>query len=100
MFTEVSSEDFLSFEFGGRAYKEQLAAAVGKTGDTAGVRCEERALGGGMRVMWCKHNFGFLGGSLGCAEGERISLAFEHATAARLPVVVNSVIDLHYVFPL
>ena len=89
MFTEVSSEDFLAFEFGGRAYKEQLAAAVGKTGDTAGVRCEERTLGGSMRVMWCKHNFGFLGGSLGCAEGERISLAFEHATAARLPVVVE-----------
>ena len=90
MFTDISSEDFLSFEFGGRSYKEQLAAAVGKTGDTAGVRCEERILGGGaIRVMWVKHNFGFLGGSLGCAEGERISLAFEHATAARLPVVVE-----------
>lgn len=43
----------------------------------------------GLRVVWVAHNFGFLGGSLGCAEGERITRAFEYAKAQRLPIVVQ-----------
>lgn len=35
------------------------------------------------------HNFGFLGGSLGCAEGEKITLAFELALERKLPVCVQ-----------
>ena len=38
--------------------------------------------------MWCQHDFGFIGGSLGCAEGEKLCRAFEHATAQRTPIVV------------
>lgn len=40
-------------------------------------------------VVWVAHNFAFLGGSLGCAEGERITRAFEFAKANKLPIVVQ-----------
>lgn len=43
----------------------------------------------GVEAVWLKHDFGFFGGSLGCAEGEKITLGFEYATEHRLPVVVE-----------
>ena len=43
----------------------------------------------GVKVVWLKHDFTFFGGSLGCAEGEKIALGFEHAMANNLAVVVE-----------
>lgn len=40
-------------------------------------------------VVWVAHNFGFLGGSLGCAEGEKITRAFELGLEQQLPVIVQ-----------
>jgi acetyl-CoA carboxylase beta subunit len=40
-------------------------------------------------VVWVAHNFGFLGGSLGCAEGEKLTRAFEYALEHKLPVCVQ-----------
>lgn len=40
-------------------------------------------------VVWVAHNFAFLGGSLGCAEGERITRAFEYAKEHGMPIVVQ-----------
>jgi acetyl-CoA carboxylase beta subunit len=40
-------------------------------------------------IVWVAHNFGFLGGSLGCAEGEKITRAFELALEKKLPIVVQ-----------
>jgi acetyl-CoA carboxylase carboxyltransferase component len=40
-------------------------------------------------IMWVTHNFGFLGGSLGCAEGEKIARAFELAVDLNIPVCVQ-----------
>jgi acetyl-CoA carboxylase alpha subunit len=40
-------------------------------------------------VVWVAHNFGFLGGSLGCAEGEKITRAFELAIEKKLPICVQ-----------
>jgi acetyl-CoA carboxylase carboxyl transferase alpha subunit len=40
-------------------------------------------------IVWVSHNFGFLGGSLGCAEGEKITRAFELGIEKKLPVVVQ-----------
>jgi acetyl-CoA carboxylase beta subunit len=40
-------------------------------------------------IVWVTHNFGFLGGSLGCAEGEKITRAFEYAVENNLPVCVQ-----------
>ncbi len=42
-----------------------------------------------VKIVWVAHNFGFLGGSLGCAEGEKITRAFEHGLRNRFPVVVQ-----------
>jgi acetyl-CoA carboxylase beta subunit len=88
---EVASQDFLDFQFGPRGYSDQLATAVQKTGALAAVTCSVRAIKDNCRVVWISHDFGFLGGSLGCAEGERIARAFEHATNLSLPVVVSCV---------
>jgi len=41
------------------------------------------------RVVWVSHDFGFMGGSLGCAEGEKVTLAFEYALEHQLPIVVQ-----------
>ncbi len=40
-------------------------------------------------IVWVTHNFAFLGGSLGCAEGEKITRAFEYALEKNLPVCVQ-----------
>lgn len=40
-------------------------------------------------LVWVTHNFSFLGGSLGCAEGEKITRAFELALELNLPVCVQ-----------
>jgi len=36
-----------------------------------------------------RHEFDFIGGSLGCAEGEKLSRGFEQAISERLPVIVE-----------
>ena len=88
LFTDVASADFLEFKFGDSTYQKQLDEAVKKSGDFCAITCRELDLDG-VRVMHIEHNWDFLGGSLGCAEGERITRGFEHATAKRLPVVVS-----------
>lgn len=90
LFSDVAATDFLSFQFGPRGYTDQLKDAVAKTGDVCAITCSEKMVGG-VRVMWIRHNFAFLGGSLGCAEGERITRGFEHATEARIPVIVTCI---------
>jgi acetyl-CoA carboxylase beta subunit len=47
--------------------------AVKKTKKFCGVSVDERALPSGIRVVWCQHDFGFIGGSLGCAEGAKLA---------------------------
>ncbi|KAH8081013.1 pyruvate carboxylase [Aureococcus anophagefferens] len=89
LFGEVCSKDFLGFGFGGRSYGDQLLDAVKKTKQHCAVRVRVRSLApSGVAVVWVQHDFAFLGGSLGCAEGERVARAFELATERRLCVVV------------
>ena len=90
LFEEVCSIDFLKFSFGGRGYQDQLYDAIAKTDSLAGVKVEcltfNGALSGGpaRKIVWVTHNFGFLGGSLGCAEGEKITRAFEYGLEHRV----------------
>jgi acetyl-CoA carboxylase beta subunit len=79
LFAEVCSKDFLKFNFGGRGYQDQLYDSIAKTKELAGVKVELLAVGT-QQLVWVTHNFAFLGGSLGCAEGEKITRAFEYAT--------------------
>jgi acetyl-CoA carboxylase carboxyl transferase subunit beta len=78
LFEEVCSTDFLNFSFGGRGYQDQLYDSIAKTDALAGVRVERLSYPGKGDIIWVTHNFGFLGGSLGCAEGEKITRAFEY----------------------
>ena len=84
LFDEVCSVDFLKFSFGGRGYQDQLYDAIAKTETLAGVKVECLTFSNkspttvNNKVVWVTHNFAFLGGSLGCAEGEKITRAFEY----------------------
>ena len=41
-----------------------------------------------MNVVWMTQDFSFLGGSLGCAEGEKLALGFELAHERQIPAIV------------
>ena len=82
----VCSKDFLHFKFGGRGYEDQLNDSIAKTKQLAGVRVELVNSPEGKSLVWVTHNFAFLGGSLGCAEGEKITRAFEYATSQKVKI--------------
>jgi acetyl-CoA carboxylase beta subunit len=72
LFEEVCSKDILGFGFAGNDYAKQLQEAYVKTNAFCAVKVERKTLhneSGDMDVVWCTHNFQFLGGSLGSAEG-------------------------------
>ena len=95
LFEEVASKDFLGFQFGTRGYSHQLTSAIAKTGKVCAVECSVRDVasssgdGRTVQVVWLTHNFKFLGGSLGCAEGEVLARGFEHAREHKLAVVIE-----------
>ena len=97
MFTDVASTDVLSFGFGGRSYADQLRDAVAKTSKVAAVEVSVKSLPVDLegvtktkeiQAVWAAHDFGFLGGSLGCAEGEKITRALEKALTDQIPAVL------------
>ena len=89
LFDDIASKDFLGFDFGSRSYASRITAAVAKTGAACAVRCTLRSLPDCGDVVWLAHNFAFLGGSLGCAEGEVLCRGFEYGREHGLPVVVE-----------
>ena len=82
LFEDVVSGDPLNFP----GYAEQLRAAREKTGCSEAVLVAEGTLEG-HRVIAVSFEFGFLGGSMGVAAGERIARAFERAADAGASVV-------------
>jgi acyl-CoA carboxylase subunit beta len=82
---EVVSDDPLGFA-DTRPYWERLAEARERTGLGEAVLCGRATLDGRPLVV-VAGEFGFLGGSVGVATGERIARAFERAQEQRLPVV-------------
>ena len=60
--------------------------AAERTGEDESVLCGVGTLGG-TRAVVIAFEFGFFGGSVGSAAGERVVRAFGHALAQRLPVV-------------
>ena len=67
-------------------YAADLAAARARTGRDESVVTGEGQVGG-HRVAVAVSEFGFLGGSIGVAAGERLTRAVERATAERLPLL-------------
>ena len=79
------SMDPLSFS-GGVSYRKKLHEAQKMTGLT------EAAVTGTCEIKGCPTviavlDFGFLGGSMGCVVGEKVTLAFETAVKKKLPIV-------------
>ncbi len=70
----------------GPGYVAELARARAATGLDESVRTGEGLLDG-RRVAVAVSEFGFLGGSIGVASAERLTLAVERATAERLPLI-------------
>lgn len=71
-------------------YAGQLAAARSSTGLDEAVLTGEGELRG-RRVAVLAGEFAFLGGSIGVAAAERLTLAIERATAERLPLLASPV---------
>ena len=67
-------------------YDDQLERAGDRTGTTESVVCG-RGWVADRQVVLIAFEFGFLGGSVGVAAGERIVAAFERARDLRLPVI-------------
>lgn len=68
-------------------YADELAAARAKTGVDESVLTGSASIGG-HRVAIAVCEFGFLGGSIGVAAGDRLTAAVRRATAERLPLLV------------
>jgi acetyl-CoA carboxylase carboxyl transferase subunit beta len=68
-------------------YRDRLAAAQARTGMREAVLCA-RAMIEGHRVVAAVMDFRFLGGSLGSAVGELITLAAEIALEERTPLLI------------
>jgi acetyl-CoA carboxylase carboxyl transferase beta subunit len=82
---DVVSDDPLRFR-DARPYTERLAAAHERTGLSEAVLTGLIAVEG-RPVVVVAGEFGFLGGSIGIATGERVARAFERATERRLPLL-------------
>lgn len=95
LFSEVCSRDFLQFSFNGRSYEDQINDSIAKTKELAGVKVEVITIpsinnnNNNIQIVWVTHSFGFLGGSLGCAEGEKVCRSFEYAKENKLPICVQ-----------
>ncbi len=78
LWEQITPVDALSF-VDQVPYKERLAAARRKTGHADAVVCGKGFVKGRGIVVACM-DFGFLGGSMGCVVGEKITRAIELAT--------------------
>jgi acetyl-CoA carboxylase carboxyl transferase subunit beta len=82
---DVVSDDPLGFS-DTKPYRERLAEARERTGLAEAV-LTGRATLDGRPIALVASEFGFLGGSIGVATGERIARAFARALEQRLPLV-------------
>jgi acetyl-CoA carboxylase carboxyl transferase subunit beta len=70
-----------------KRYRDRVRAAREKTGSPEAVLTGLARIGGQAAVL-CAFEFGFLGGSMGSAVGEKLTRAIELAIAKHLPVVI------------
>ena len=69
-----------------KSYNSSLFQDQQRTGLTEAVLTGAASIAG-TRVMLIALDFGFMGGTMGCAVGEKIALTFERATKLGLPTV-------------
>ncbi len=68
-------------------YSQRLSRTRARTGLDQAVLCARGTIGG-WPVVAAVMDFRFLGGSLGCSEGEAITQAAEHALRERVPLLM------------
>lgn len=88
LFVGLCSIDHVGFNFKSLSYKKQLAAAQGKTASLCGMRAYHVL--DPLPYVKVVQLFDFLGGSLGCAEGEKLSRACDYCIENRLPLVIEA----------
>jgi len=72
-----------------RPYKQRLAAMQEKTGLLDAVICVSGRLNG-RPVNLCVLELAFIGGSMGCVVGEKITRSIERSLATRTPLIIVS----------
>lgn len=82
---DMESTNILNFP----GYDQKLEKAKAK-GSKESVMCGECTIGG-VKTVLCVMDSDFMMGSMGTVTGEKITLAFEYATANQLPIVVCTV---------
>lgn len=68
------------------SYKERIVRDQRRTGLTEAAVTGTCSIGGAMTILIVL-DFGFMGGTMGCVVGEKVSLALELATKRRIPAV-------------
>ncbi|CAL6085086.1 Acetyl-CoA_carboxylase/pyruvate carboxylase fusion protein [Hexamita inflata] len=89
LFENISSLDFLHFSFKSINYQTQLAEAQVKTKQLCGCSAHLKSFGA-HKVVYVKFNFQFMGGSLGCAEGEKIHRCVDYCIQHKLPLIIDA----------
>ncbi|MEM9874431.1 MAG: acetyl-CoA carboxylase, carboxyltransferase subunit beta [Myxococcota bacterium] len=84
--SDLSPTDPLAFS-DGKAYVDRLAAAQRKTGTRDAIEIGRAQLEG-RPIAYGAFIFSFMGGSMGSVVGEKVTILFERALEARLPVVL------------
>ncbi len=85
---DLASNDPLEFT-DTKPYRERLRAAQSATGMKDALLSVTGTLGG-QPVVCCAMEYGFIGGSMGCVVGEKITRAAEYALKNRVPLIVIS----------
>ncbi len=88
LFTDIVSEDPLSFK-DSKKYKDRIVVAMKKTGLNDAVVCCKGTIEG-KDVIVAAMDFFFMGGSLGSAVGEKITLAAEKSLKLSIPLIIVS----------
>ncbi len=84
---DLISNDPLEFRVDERRYRDQVKAAIKKTGSNDAYRAGSATIGG-HPVEVGFFDFAFMGGSMGSVVGEKITRQFERALERRRPAVV------------
>jgi len=88
MFTGLAPKDFLGFKDTVK-YKDKLKSYQESTGLKDAVIAGEAAIGG-RPVVVAVLDFGFMGGSMGCVVGEKLSRAAERSYDSGTPLIIFS----------
>jgi acetyl-CoA carboxylase carboxyl transferase subunit beta len=88
MDADIQSTDFLDFK-DTKKYKDRIKASLAKAGGGDAVVCGEGSIEG-LPVVVSVFDFSFMGGSMGCVVGEKITRAIERGLETRTPVIIFS----------